>query len=305
MSTARFGTKWADVDEDDDDEVGDAAAKTNGGAARFETQADENGIKMVIEYKERDGKTYKVTKRVKQTIMTKWTNRAIEERKELPKFGKVLTNDPKEEEMHVKHMDENVYVEFSRKTVTLAAKDDVEEKFFDESIATCESLFKERKVWTDVNRDKQAEKDVDPTGIRGLMDQTKIEASTTTEAGAAAANAANPSRYVPPSLRGKDGAATGKGDGKGGKDFQQQQEASLRITNLSEDAKEGDLQELFGQFGRLQRVYLAKDRDTGCSRGFAFVTYYNRVDAELAITKLHGHGYDNLIMQVSFAKPKE
>merc|ERR1711920_777374 len=101
-------------------------------------------------------------------------------------------------------------------------------------------------------------------------------------------------------LRGKDG----KGDGKGKVDFAQQQEASLRITNLSEDVREGDLQDLFGQCGRLQRVYLAKDQQTGFSRGFAFVTYYNREDAQRAINKLNGHGYDNLILQVQFAKPR-
>lgn len=300
MSTARWGTKWADADdESDSDAGGDANPKADGGA-RFETQADENGIKLVIEYKESNGKTYKVTKRVKQTITTRWTNKAMTARKDMAKFGKVVTNDPTEEAMHVKQMEEDVNVEFSRKTVTLAAKDDVEEKFFEESIGVCESLFKERKVWTDVNRDKQTERDADPTGIRAQLDEKKIEPIGGASAGPTPAEG---NRYVPPSMRGKDGG--GKGDGKGGKDFQQQQEASLRITNLSEDAKEGDLQELFGQFGRLQRVYIAKDRETGYPRGFAFITYYNRVDAQKAIDKLHGHGYDNLILQVSFAKPKE
>jgi len=76
------------------------------------------------------------------------------------------------------------------------------------------------------------------------------------------------------------------------------------VANLSEEAKEGDLQELFGQFGRLQRVYMAKDLTTGLGKGFAFVTYYNKEDAQKAINKLNGHGYDNLIMQVQVARPK-
>mmetsp|Transcript_119409 Transcript_119409/g.371990 ORF Transcript_119409/g.371990 Transcript_119409/m.371990 type:complete len:88 (+) Transcript_119409:598-861(+) len=86
--------------------------------------------------------------------------------------------------------------------------------------------------------------------------------------------------------------------------MQQQQEASLRVTNLSLEVREGDLQDLFGQFGRLQRVFLAKDMETGQSRGFAFITYYSREDALRAIQRLNGHGYDNLIMQVQFAKPR-
>merc|ERR1712226_998328 len=109
--------------------------------------------------------------------------------------------------------------------------------------------------------------------------------------------------YVPPSLRGLQGdGKDGKGKGKAGMD--QNQEASLRVTNLSEDCREGDLQDLFGQFGRLQRVYLAKDQETYQSRGFAFITYYTKEDAQRAINKLHGHGYDNLILSVQFAKPK-
>merc|ERR1712050_512946 len=92
--------------------------------------------------------------------------------------------------------------------------------------------------------------------------------------------------YVPPSLRGLEG----KGDGKGkGKDYSQ--EASLRVTNLSEDCREGDLQDLFSQFGRLQRVFLAKDLETGISKGLAFITYQTKDDAQRAINKLNGHGY--------------
>ena len=51
-------------------------------------------------------------------------------------------------------------------------------------------------------------------------------------------------------------------------------------------------------------MYLAKDMNTFLSKGFAFITYYNRGDAQKAIDKLNGHGYDNLIMQVMWAKPK-
>jgi len=77
----------------------------------------------------------------------------------------------------------------------------------------------------------------------------------------------------------------------------------LIIRNLSEDCREGDLQDLFSTIGRLQRVFLAKDVN-GKSRCFAFVTYHTRDDAQKAIDKLHKHPYDNLILQVQFAKPR-
>ncbi|KUF80997.1 WD repeat-containing protein 36 [Phytophthora nicotianae] len=51
------------------------------------------------------------------------------------------------------------------------------------------------------------------------------------------------------------------------------------------------------------RVYLAKDRETFQSRGFAFVSFMYREDAEKALNKLQGYGYDHLILKLEWAKP--
>jgi translation initiation factor 3 subunit G len=115
-------------------------------------------------------------------------------------------------------------------------------------------------------------------------------------AGLAAGDGA-PTKYVPPSMRA--GATEG---GKGGYS-DRDDSASLRVTNISQDTAEQDLRELFGNFGHVARVYLAKDRDTGRSRGFAFVSYHTRRDAQRAMENLHGYGYDHLILQVEWAKP--
>ena len=42
--------------------------------------------------------------------------------------------------------------------------------------------------------------------------------------------------------------------------------ATIRVTNLSEDPRETDLQELFRPFGSISRIYLAKDKTTGQSK---------------------------------------
>ena len=42
--------------------------------------------------------------------------------------------------------------------------------------------------------------------------------------------------------------------------------ATIRVTNLSEDTREDDLQELFRPFGGISRIYLAKDKNTGASK---------------------------------------
>ena len=74
----------------------------------------------------------------------------------------------------------------------------------------------------------------------------------------------------------------------------------LRVTNLDEDTTEEDLTQLFRRFGRTQRIYLARDKNTKESRGFAFVTYENKDDAQAAIDKLNGHGYGHLILRVEW-----
>ena len=52
------------------------------------------------------------------------------------------------------------------------------------------------------------------------------------------------------------------------------------------------------------RVYVAIDQKTGVSRGFGFVNFVNKEDAERAIIKLNGYGYDNLILRVEWATPR-
>jgi len=285
--------KWADVDDEEDDEliIGAPSAGTN----LFETKPDEHGIKTVMEYIERDGKSYKVTKRVRQTTVTKMTNPEMGKRKTMKKFGKAGTNPPDVEASHISRSEDEVPIELCKKAAALVVTNDAEDKFLEESLDICEKLFAQKKAWTDLNRDKQVAREGDPPA------EGQKPADSTAAAAAPAAAAAGDDKkpaYIPPGLR-------GKGEGKGGKGvLAQQQEASLRITNLSEDVREGDLQELFGGCGQLQRVYLAKDQATGYSRGFAFVTYYQREDAQRAIDKLNGHGYDNLILQVQWAKPK-
>ena len=79
--------------------------------------------------------------------------------------------------------------------------------------------------------------------------------------------------------------------------------AAIRVSNLSESTQEADLQELFKPFGHIARIYLSKDKITGQCKGFAFVHYYKKDDAQKAISTLNGFGYDHLILNVEWAKP--
>ena len=104
------------------------------------------------------------------------------------------------------------------------------------------------------------------------------------------------SGYVPPSMRNADGS-------KNTEMAARDDSCTVRVSNLSEDVKDSDLRELFRRFGAIQRIYLAKDRETHQSRGFAFINFFAREDAQKAIDKLDGHGYDHLILSVTWANP--
>ena len=121
--------------------------------------------------------------------------------------------------------------------------------------------------------------------------------------GASAAGAAAGGKYVPPSAR-AGALATRMG---GAAAFVPERRTddlnTIRVTNLSENTTEADLQDLFQRFGRISRVYLAKDKETMQSRGFAFVSFVNKDDAAKAMDELQGFGYDHLILKLEWARP--
>jgi len=107
------------------------------------------------------------------------------------------------------------------------------------------------------------------------------------------------SKYVPPSMR--EGGSK-RGDSMSNSKTKDEAN-TIRVTNLPEEIQDQDLKELFNPFGRVTRIFLAKDKYTGQSKGFAFVSYERREDAARAIRDVHGHGYANLILNVEWAKP--
>ncbi|GMI09422.1 hypothetical protein TrVE_jg8808 [Triparma verrucosa] len=123
-----------------------------------------------------------------------------------------------------------------------------------------------------------------------------------------------PGKYVPPGQRGASGASTSGGGGLaamadkieasgGDKKYDDRDANTIRCTNISEETTEKDLQELFKDFGRISRVYLAKDRETMQSRGFAFISFVHHADAQNAMDALQGYGYDHLILKLEWARP--
>lgn len=91
-------------------------------------------------------------------------------------------------------------------------------------------------------------------------------------------------KYVPPSMR---GGGRGPGESMGRPGGSRDDLPTLRVTNISEDTQENDLRELFGAFGRVARVYVGRDRETGAGKGFAFVSFEDKSVAQKAMDKMH------------------
>jgi RNA recognition motif-containing protein len=79
---------------------------------------------------------------------------------------------------------------------------------------------------------------------------------------------------------------------------------NLYVGNLSYDTTEDTLRTLFAEFGEVQSVNLITDRDTGRSKGFAFVEMATDQAAEAAIAALTGKSVDDREIRVDKAKPR-
>ena len=82
-------------------------------------------------------------------------------------------------------------------------------------------------------------------------------------------------------------------------------EVKLYVGNLSYTTTEDDLRELFAKAGGVASVALIKDRDTGSSKGFAFVEMYTQAEAQKAISMLNGSQLEDRALKVNLAKPRE
>lgn len=79
----------------------------------------------------------------------------------------------------------------------------------------------------------------------------------------------------------------------------------LYVGNLSYSTTEEELRTLFAQAGTVTEVAMIKDRDTGQSKGFAFVTMATQQDVEKAIKLFNGYSLGNRQLRVNVARPRE
>ncbi len=82
-------------------------------------------------------------------------------------------------------------------------------------------------------------------------------------------------------------------------------ESKLYVGNLPYSATEEELKSLFEQAGTVTSVAVIKDRESGRSKGFAFVEMSTAEEAQKAISMLTGHMLGGRDLRVSIARPRE
>jgi len=80
---------------------------------------------------------------------------------------------------------------------------------------------------------------------------------------------------------------------------------NIYVGNLAYTVTEGDLQEVFSEFGEVSSVRLVSDKLSGKSKGFGFVEMPNSSEADAAMNALNESSFKGRDIKVTQAKPRE
>ncbi len=80
---------------------------------------------------------------------------------------------------------------------------------------------------------------------------------------------------------------------------------NIYVGNLSYNTTEDDLRTKFSAFGTVDSVKVIADRDTGRSKGFAFIEMSDQSSGNAAIEGLNGQDLDDRALKVNEARPRE
>jgi len=277
MSTPRWGD---DFDDSDDDEQQPTKTVGLGGVQIPPTQKsriDSKGIQIVTSYRQNPsnpGQLLKTITKVKVTTEKVKEPLAVAERRKWKKFGQAAIDEKEGVKSTVQSKDE-VFLEDPNADTDLQEEDPT-------------AAFGNLNAFWAKQQRRQLERKYD---VEGGGEEAAAPGWTQVGVGGATG------KYVPPSARAGASAAGYKPERR------MDDLNTIRVTNLSESTTEADLQELFQRFGRISRVYLAKDKETMQSRGFAFVSFVSKDDAARAMEELQGYGYDHLILKLEWARP--
>ena len=81
--------------------------------------------------------------------------------------------------------------------------------------------------------------------------------------------------------------------------------SNLFIGSLAYATTDDSLKAFFEQIGEVERAMVAKERETGRSRGFGFVTFVDEANNQKAVDLLNGKELDGRAITVTVARPRE
>eukprot|EP00934_Nitzschia_sp_Nitz4_P003858 Nitzschia sp. Nitz4//scaffold10_size219509//4902//5876//NITZ4_001392-RA/size219509-processed-gene-0.110-mRNA-1//-1//CDS//3329532812//3848//frame0 len=284
--------RWGDVLDDSDDEEQEVIAlpqKTKGGLEIPPTQKsriDSKGIQIVTSYRQHPSNPKQLMKTVQKIRVSQEKvkeAKSVGERRKWARFGEALKDETAEGGQRSTTISrDDIFLEDPNADTDLQDEDPA---------GTISGNLNE--FWAkQQKRQLQRKYDVDEDGGEGGAGEGWTEV-------AGGGGAAKSNVYLTPAARARmaGGGAALK------KDQRTDDLNTIRVTNISTNTTEVDLQELFRKYGRISRVYLAKNKATMESRGFAFVSFVNKADAARAMEALQGHGYDHLILKLEWARP--
>jgi len=82
-------------------------------------------------------------------------------------------------------------------------------------------------------------------------------------------------------------------------------EVKLYVGNLSKSTTQEELNVLFAQAGEVTAAEVIKDRKSGESRGFAFITMSAQSEADKAVSMFNAHSLTDRRLKVSLVKPRQ
>ena len=79
----------------------------------------------------------------------------------------------------------------------------------------------------------------------------------------------------------------------------------IYVGNLNSSVTQANIESEFSKYGVLEQIQLITDRDTGASKGFAFLTYTTQLAAETAL-EMNGKSFNgrNIVVNMAKEKPK-
>ncbi|XP_077048502.1 eukaryotic translation initiation factor 3 subunit G isoform X1 [Agelaius phoeniceus] len=217
-------------------------------------------IKTITEYREEeDGRKVKIIRTFR--IETRKASKAVARRKNWKKFGNSEFDAPGPN-VATTTVSDDVFMTFitSKEDLNCQEEEDPMNKLKGQKIVSCRICKGDHWTTRCPYKDTLGPMQKELAEQLGLSTGEKEKLPGEPEP--VAAQVSKTGKYVPPSLR--DGAS------RRGESMQPNRRAddnaTIRVTNLSEDTRETDLQELFRPFGSISRIYLAKDKTTGQSK---------------------------------------